>query len=203
MSRLKLFFISIFMVMFFCTAAAAAGAIKICEEDAAKIAMSHYIKNFSTMLANPNVKVIVENVSAARIGGINGTVDMFHVKLSKYNKNPFLKISDFFMYEIDSATAIIVGIQNLENVNGVMKISAFKAISDPALLSGPVDYEKFAALLCVYCDDILEALKSSGDESQAFKNIDSILSGISTYEPSLLPAVEKFSRGYRTIRLVK
>ncbi len=203
MSRLKLFFVSILMVMLVGSAANAAAVIKICEEDAAKIAMSHYIKNFSTMLANPNVKVIVENVSTSKIGGINGTVDMFHVKLSKFNKNPFLKISEFFMYEIDSATAIIVGIKNLENVNGVMKTSAFKTISDPKLLSGPVDYEKFAALLCVCGDDILEALKNAGDESPAFKNIETILSGISMYEPSLLSAVNKFSRGYKTIMLVK
>lgn len=191
------------MVMLFSSAVLAAGNIKICEEDAAKIAMSHYIKNFSSMQANPNVKVIVEHVTTSKIAGINGTFDMYHVKLSKYNKNPFLKISEFFMYEIDSLTAIIVGIKNLENVNGVMKESAIEAISDSTLLSGPVNYEKFAAILCVYGEDILEALKDKEANSPVFKNIETVLSGISMYEPGLVPAVEKFARGYKSVTLLK
>ncbi|HNY11285.1 MAG TPA: hypothetical protein PKK26_06800 [Candidatus Wallbacteria bacterium] len=203
MSRLKNFFISILMVMLLSSVAFAASVTNICEEDAAKIAMSHYIKNFSSMLADPNAKVIVENVSTTKISGINGTIDMYRVKLSKYNKNPFLKISDFFMYEIDAVTGIIVGIKNLENVDGVMKLSAFNAINDPSLFSGPVDYEKFAAILCVYGEDILEILRTKGDESSAFKNIDTIIAGISTYKPGLLSTIEKFVSGYKTIRLIK
>ncbi len=107
------------------------------------------------------------------------------------------------MYEIDSVSGIIVGIKNLENVNGVMKASAFKAIADPCAVSGPVDYEKFAAILSVYGEDILEELRNAGDKDRAFNNIDTILAGISAYEPRLVPAVEKFARGYKTIRLVK
>ncbi len=179
----------------------------ICEEDAAKIAMSHCYKNFSELYESPSVKVRVEKVEYVKINGINGMVEFFHVVISKYHRQTQIKINDFLLYEIEKQNASITALKNIENEQMSLKNRAYSLFSNDDLASAKsVNYEKYANVIYVFGDSILSGVreeKTAHVKETALNNIATIISGIELYKPELNYKIAGFESGLNTIKLMK
>jgi|GEM_PF-4341063 len=183
---------------------ALSSAACICEEDASKIAMSHYIKNFSALNANPNVKVRVEKVESVKINGYNGTVELYHVMLSKYHKETLLKITDFLNYEIEKQNAAIIAFQNVECVDDTLKSKLMSVFGNEGISSQKfIDYEKYANIIILYGNVIIDGMKDRSETNVEKNNIETILSGIELYRPELKPMISSFEKGLKSICLTQ
>ncbi|HOT76531.1 MAG TPA: hypothetical protein PK467_12130 [Candidatus Wallbacteria bacterium] len=179
----------------------------ICEEDAAKIAMSHCYKNFSELYESPSVKVRVEKVEYVKINGINGMVEFFHVVISKYHRQTQIKINDFLLYEIEKQNASITALKNIENDQMSLKNRAYSLFASSDLASAKsVDYEKYANVIYVFGDSILSGVreeKITHVKETALNNIATVISGIELYKPELNYKISGFESGLNTIKLMK
>lgn len=203
MFRFKLFIL--FLVIFFSSFQPAFA--NICEEDAAKIAMSHCFKNFSDLYESPSVKIRVEKVELVKLNGINGPVELYCVVISKYHRQTLIKINDFLSYEIERYNAVITAIKNIENDHTSLKARSYKLFSESEIsASKAVDYEKYANVINLCGELILSGIK---DEKQAdvkmrvFSNLDTILAGIGEYKPQLSHKTAEFETGLKSLKLLE
>ncbi len=200
MLRIKLFILSVFIIF----SSVLPCFANICEEDAAKIAMSHCYKNFSDLYQSPSAKVRVEKVELVTLNGINGPVEFFNVVISKFHKQTLIKINDFLLYEIEKQNASIVTIKNIESDNSCLKASAYKLFRDGNLHSlKSIDYEKYANIINLCGDLILSAVKEESDiavKERVLNNIDTVISGIGLYKPELSYKIAEFEQGLKSFK---
>ncbi len=179
----------------------------ICEEDAAKIAISHCYKNFSDLYSAPGVKIRVEKVNLVKLNGINGPVEIFNIIISKYHKQTFIKISDFLLYEVEKENATILTVKNIENDNVFLKSNTYKLFSDKDFSSlESINYEKYVNIIELCEKILLNAIKDEKDENVktlVIKNINLITSGIKTYRPDLSYKTTGFEQNLRSIMLMQ
>jgi hypothetical protein len=203
MFRIKLFILSLLIIV----SSVLPCFANICEEDAAKMAMSHCFKNFSDLYQSPGVKVRVEKVELFKINGINGPIEFFNVVISKYHKQTLVKINDFLLYEIEKQNAIIVTIKNIEDDNSCLKASAYKLFRDGGLASlKSVNYEKYANIINLCGDLILSAINEESDKSvkeRVLNNIDTVIAGIGLYKPELSYKIAEFEQGLKSLRTIQ
>ncbi len=203
MFRFKLFILSVFIIFSSISPCLA----NICEEDAAKMAMSHCFKNFSDLYQSPSVKVRVEKVELVKLNGINGPIELFNVVISKYHKQTLVKINDFLLYEIEKQNASIVTIKNIEDDNSCLKASVYKLFCDGGLASlKSVNYEKYANIINLCGDLILSAVREESDKSikeRVLSNIDTVIAGIGIYKPELNYKIAEFEQGLKSLRIMQ
>jgi len=192
-----LFRILILVIAFTAISAGSAQAM-LCEEDVCKVAMSNYYKYFSHLQTSPSIKVRMEEVSMERIDGINGPVDVYHVKLAKYHNTTFLKVSDFMLYGIEAEDGNIFSVKNIEKESTIFKNALASEITGRDIAgSGSVDYEKYAYFINAAGDEVLSTI-SAGDK-KAVSNVETIIAGIGSYKKNLEPLVVKFGNDLRSV----
>lgn len=203
MFRFKLFILSVFIIF----SSVLPCFANICEEDAAKMAMSHCFKNFSDLYQSPSVKVRVEKVELVKLNGINGPVELFSVVISKYHKQTLIKINDFLLYEIEKQNAFIITIKNIEDDNSCLKASAYKLFCEGELASlKSVNYEKYANIINLCGNLILSAVREESDKSvkeRALNNINTVIAGIGIYKPELNYKIAEFEQGLKSLRIIQ
>lgn len=182
----------------------------ICEEDAAKIAMSHCLKNFSWLLENSNHKLRVESVKLILLNGFAGPVEIFKVTISKYNKFTFNKVNDVLLYEIDKNNENIISITNLEtnhiNLQQIQNTIYNELITFK--LNENINYENYelyAVIINTYGDLILSKISDEKNveiKNIIFKNLQTILEGINYYQLYKKYNIDKFETNLRSLMLL-
>lgn len=202
MPRLKLLILSLIFIFSFHGQAFA----NICEEDAAKIAMSHCFKNFTDLYSAPGVKVRVDKVELVKLNGINGPVEIYRVVIAKYHRQTLLKISDFLSYEIERFNAVITAVKNIESDQSCLKERSYALFSAGDIASSKaVDYEKYACVIELCGEMILDGIKEEkrpGIKTRVFANLDTVLSGICEYKPELGHKTAEFEKGLKSLMVV-
>lgn len=205
MSRYSLRSIFILFIFFGLLFDCGSAYANLCEDDAARTAMSHYIKHFSMFQVDRDVKVVVDSVVVEKVGGIGGMLNFYHVTLSKYYKKTMTKVGDFMLYEIDRSNGRIIGYKSVEGTVNPMKAAVVDFFASNAVISrNGVNYDVLAAIMYAYGDALIEAYRAGGPKAEAIaSNAKAAVGAIASARPDLLHLTDRFMNDLASAMIVR